>query len=247
MNQVVKIIEDQNAQQERWNFITQNFYLNRNPVISVIAIANKMEDLEETYAEGIETEEEVFLEGLKNKKSLAELEKQYSKKVKEIRRIYEKSLKKELDKERENLETDNKTKTPEKNEKQFQVQNLNLEKNWWERKKIEISSSEYRIQRKIKYFIQLTIPNYFIFLYYKTERILKDFFNEIRRFFENVWENISEKILNVLSYIKNGFIKITSDMKRIIDKFKRKKKKDKEGEKKKERKNADKDSGKQKK
>ena len=108
-----------------------------------------MEDTEEVYVEGLEKEGEIFLEGLQNKKSLGELEKQYSKKVKEIRRIYEKSIKKELGIEKEKTQDKTHKKIQQEDIKEFQVENIGLEKSWKEKKRIEISSKGYKIKRKI--------------------------------------------------------------------------------------------------
>jgi hypothetical protein len=200
-----------------------------------------MDDLEEQYAENIEKEEEIFLEGIQNRKGLGELEKEYSQKVKEIRRIYEKSLKKNLneEKEKEIQKAKNKIKIPEKEEKEFHVKNLELEENWGEKKQIEIASWEYRTKRKIKNFIKIITPNCIIYLYYKIKRILHDFFKSIGDFLERIWEKISGSILNTLSLIKDGFIKIISDIAKIPNMFRRKSQKDEKKE------NANKDSKKQ--
>jgi hypothetical protein len=188
-----------------------------------------MEDLEEKYIEGTEREEEIFIEGLQNKKSLAELEKQYSQKVKEIRRIYEKSLRKDLEKQRETPEIKSKISSQNKEEKEFHVENIKLEDTWRNKKQVEITSLGYRIKRKINNFIKLITPNYIIYSYYKIIRILKDIFKETREFFEYIWEKISRNILNNLYYIKDGFMKVVLDMKKILEIFKRKgKKKEKE-------------------
>lgn len=187
-----------------------------------------MDDLEEKYAENIEKEEEIFLEGLQNKKSLGELEKEYSTKVKELRRIYEKALKKDINKEKEKeiKKAKDRTRNPEKEENEFRVKNLELEDDWKEKKQIEITSWTYRTKRKIKNFIYIITPNYAIYLYYKIKRILNDFFKDIRNIFDNIWENISEILSNILSSIKEGFIKITSDIGKIKNIFKSKSKKD---------------------
>jgi hypothetical protein len=192
-----------------------------------------MDDLEEKYAEDIEKEEEIFLDGLQNKKSLGELEKEYSKKVKEIRRIYEKSLKKDLneEKEKEIQKAKNKTKNPEKEEKEFHVQNLELDNNWEEKKQIEITSWTYKTKRKLNNFMRIIIPNHMVYMYYKIKRILGDYFKDARNFLENIWENISESILNNLSSIKEGIIKIITDIGKISSIFKTKNKKDKKSEK----------------
>ena len=129
-----------------------------------------MNDLEEKYTEGVEREGEIFLEGLQNKKDLGQLEKEYSKKVKEIRKVYEKSMKKELQKERESWEIKSKVNFHGKEEKEFRVHNLNLEKNWGEKKQIEVISSSYRLKRKIKNLIYRITPNKLIYIYYKISR-----------------------------------------------------------------------------
>jgi hypothetical protein len=243
MNPAVKITVDLNVNQEKCNSTIQDLLLITRAAILVIATANKMDDLEETYSENMEKEEEIFLEGLQNKKSLGELEKEYSQKVKEIRRIYEKSLRKDLneEKEREIKKAKEKIKGTEKEEKEYHVQNLPMDKNWEERKQTEITSWSYRTKRKIKNFIQVATPNFFIYLYYKTKRIVGEFFRGIKEFFGNAWDKISESILNSLSFIKDGFIKIISDMEKIPNIFKRKAKKDEKGDKKE---NADKSSDK---
>jgi hypothetical protein len=201
-------------------------------VILVIVTANKMEDLEETYLEGMEKEGEVFIEGLQNKKNLAELEKKYSKKVKEIRRIYEKSLKKELNKERviHPIKKDIKSKQEEGEE--FHVKNLDLEERWGEKKQIEITSFSYRLKRKIKSVIQSIAPDYFIYSYYKIKRNINDFVKETREMFSRNWNKISTKISNAALYIKEGFMRVINNMKKIVDGFKKKEAKGKEGEKK---------------
>ena len=48
--------------------MTQNSLLTQKAAILVIATVNKMDDLEEKYAEDIEKEEEVFIDGFQNKK-----------------------------------------------------------------------------------------------------------------------------------------------------------------------------------
>jgi len=193
-----------------------------------------MEDPEEIYIDGVEREGEIFLEGLQNKKSLAELEKQYSQKVKEIRRIYEKSLRKDNNKEKEINEVKNNTKKPEEEVKEFRVENIKLNKNWKDEKQIEASFLIYKIKRKIKNFIQLITPDYFIYSYYKITRVTKDTFKEIKNIVERVWGKISKNISDILYYIKNGFIKIITDIKNIIDIFKIKNKKEKKEDGKKE-------------
>jgi hypothetical protein len=191
-----------------------------------------MEDVEEKYVEGVEREGEIFIEGLENKKSLAELEKKYSQKVKEIRRIYEKSIKKELNKERELTQTKTKLNVQKVGGKEFQVQEIDLEDSWREKKEIEITSWSYRFNRKIKNILNKITPNFIIYSYYKTKRIVNDFSKEVREFFSRTWENISEEIAKVISYIKEGFSKIITDIKNIAKIFKIKKNKEKEGEKK---------------
>lgn len=203
--------------------------------MNVIATVNKMNDLEEEYRENLEKEGELFLEGLKNKRSLGELEKEYSKKVREIRRIYEKSLKKELEKEKNSQIKGVKKNIniQEKKEKPFQVESIELNKNWKERKQIEVASSSYKTKRKIKDFIQKALPNYLLYSYYRIKRILKDFFKEVGKKITKIWNNSSEKALNVLSLIKKGFLKIISIMKRLWVFIRKKIKKDK-GDKKEE-------------
>jgi hypothetical protein len=201
-----------------------------------------MDDLEEKYAENIEKEEEIFLDGLQNKKSLGELEKEYSTKVKEIRRIYEKSLKKDINEEKEREIQKAKYKAPnsEKEEREFHVQNLELEENWNEKKQIEITSWGYRTKRKIKNFFGIIIPNSFLYVYYKIKRILENFSRELKEFLKNICEKFYGGIVNSLSFIKEGFIKIISDIEKIGRLFKRKGKKEENGRKKE---NSSKDSG----
>jgi|WetSurMetagenome_2_1015567.scaffolds.fasta_scaffold172530_3 hypothetical protein len=201
-----------------------------------------MDDLEEEYAENIEKEEEIFLDGLQNKKSLGELEKEYSTKVKEIRRIYEKSLKKDLNEEKEREIQKAKYKGPksEKEEKEFHVQNLELEENWNEKKQIEITSLGYRTKRKIKNSFGVMIPNSFVYVYYQIKRILMDFSRELREFFKDVWSKFYGGIVNSLSFIKEGFIKIIYDIEKIGNIFKKRGKKEENGGKKE---NTSKDSG----
>lgn len=186
-----------------------------------------MGELDDQYAEGIEKENELFLEGLQNKRSLREMEREYSQKVKEIRRIYEKSLKKDLneEKEKEIEKIRNKKKPKEKEEKEFHVRGIELEKNWKEKKRIEVKSWGYRTKRKVKNFIQRAIPNKMIYLHYKTKRILKDFFGDIWEFLSRIFRKVSKRIVNEFSLIKDGFIKMFSDIKNIIKKFRSKKKK----------------------
>jgi hypothetical protein len=191
-----------------------------------------MDDLEEVYLEGIEREGEIFIEGLQNKKGLAELEKQYSEKVKEIRRIYEKSFKKELNKEKKTEQNKKKIENQKKDEKEFHVKNLTLDKNWREKEEIEITSFGYKIKRKIRDFIQVIIPNYFIYLYYKIKRNIRDISKEVRDFFDRIMSKVSSKIANIFSYIKDGFFKIVLGIKKIAGVFKKKKPKEKEKEKK---------------
>ncbi|HJX50316.1 MAG TPA: hypothetical protein VJ438_02545 [Candidatus Nanoarchaeia archaeon] len=193
-----------------------------------------MEDPEEIYIDGVEREGEIFLEGLQNKKSLAELEKQYSQKVKEIRRIYEKSLRKDINKEKEINEAKNNTKKPKEEVKEFRVENIKLNRNWKDKKQIEASFLIYKIKRKIKNFIQLITPDYFIYSYYKITRVTKDTFKEIKDIVERVLGKISKNISDILYYIKKGFIKIITDIKDIIDIFKIKNKKEKKEDGKKE-------------
>jgi hypothetical protein len=205
-----------------------------NLVIIVIVIANKMDNFEEVYAENIEKEGEIFLEGIQNKKSLGELEKEYSKKVKEIRRIYERSLRKDLneEKEKEIQKAKNKTRTKEKEEREFHVKNLNLDKSWGERKQIEITSLGYKTKIKIKNFFRIVIPNYLVYTYYKIKRSINYFFKDIMEIFIHIFEKISDKISNSLSFVKEGFIKVLSILKRIINIFKIKKsKKEEDGKK----------------
>jgi hypothetical protein len=111
-----------------------------------------------------------------------------------------------------------------------------LENSWKEKKEIEINSGGYRIKRKIKNFIQKLTPNFLMYSYYKTKRILKDIFKDVSGFFDRTWQSISDKIIKILSYIKDGFVKIISDIKRIGNGFKSifKSKKTKEGDKKKD-------------
>lgn len=169
-----------------------------------------MNDLEEEYTEKIEREGEIFLEGLQNKRSLKELEKEYSKKVKEIRRIYEKSLRKELEKEKNKQikEAKKGVNLEFKEDKEFQVEKLNLEKNWKEKKQIEVTSLGYRFKRRIKGFIKKILPDYLIYMYYKIKRFLKDFFKDLKRITSRIWNKASEKISNTASLIKRGFLKI---------------------------------------
>jgi hypothetical protein len=190
-----------------------------------------MNDLEEEYTEKIENEEEIFIDGLQNKKNIEGLEKEYSKKVKEIRKIYEKSLKKDLyeEKEREIKKIKNRIKTQEKEEKEFHTEGLKLDDGWKEKEEIEIASRGYKLERKIKNFIQKITPNFLLYSYYKLKRSTKDFFRVIGDFFEDNWNKFTENIMNSLSFIKEGFIKIISDLAKIATFFKKKKK---EGEKK---------------
>ena len=199
-----------------------------------IATVNNMDDLEEKYAEDIEREGEIFLDGLQNRKSLGELEKEYSKKVKEIRGIYEKSLKKDLNEERDKeiQKAKNKTKSSEKEEDEFHVKNLELEENWKERKNIEFTSWSYRNRIKTNNFIQKILPKYVIYIYYRIKRVLSDFFKDARNLMENIWEKISENVLNSLSFVKEGIIKIITDIGKIQNIFKGNGKKDKKGERK---------------
>jgi hypothetical protein len=199
-----------------------------------IVTVNKMDDLEEKYAEDIEREGEIFLDGLQNRKSLGELEKEYSKKVKEIRGIYEKSLKKDLNEERDKeiQKAKNKTKSSEKEENEFHVKNLELEENWKERKNIEFTSWGYRTKIKTNNFIQKIIPRYATYIYYRIKRVLSDFFKDARNLMENIWEKISENVLNSLSFVKEGIIKIITDIGKIQNLFKGNGKKDKKGERK---------------
>lgn len=183
-----------------------------------------MNDPEEQYAEGIEREGEIFLEGLQNKKDIGELEKEYSKKVKEIRRIYEKSLRKELEKEHNSQKVKNKADLEIKEEKEFRVQNLNLEKSWGERKQIEVASSKYRMKRKIKNTLSKILPNFLIYLYYKTKRILKDGFKEVKGFLKRRKEKTLEKIINTFTYIKEGLLIVVSSVKKVLNLLKKKKK-----------------------
>ncbi len=185
-----------------------------------------MRDLEEQYTEGMEREGEIFLEGLQNKRDIGELEKEYSKKVKEIRRIYEKSLKKELDKERQSQGIKNKINLEGKEEKEFHVQNLKLEKSWGEKKQVEIASSSYMIKRRLKNGVYNLTPNFFIYLYYKTKRIVKDTSKEINNFLERNKERISRKVGEIFSYIKEGFLTVFLGLKKVVKIFKKKEKKE---------------------
>jgi hypothetical protein len=191
-----------------------------------------MEDLEEFYSEGVEKEGELFLEGLEKKRDIGELEKEYSKKVKEIRRIYEKSLKKDLYKEKEIMQTKKPSK-PQKGEvKEFRVENLDLEDNWRDEGQVKINSFSYKIGRKIKDFIKKIAPNLLIYKYYKSKVVLKNFFKEIDGYIRNIFEKISERILRVVGYVREGFLKVLSEVKKMTDIFKRKKSKEGKGEKK---------------
>jgi hypothetical protein len=191
-----------------------------------------MDDLEEYYKDSVEKEEEVFLEGLQNKRSLAELEQEYSKKVKEIRRVYEKFLKKELneEKEKEILKAKNKKGIQRGEERVFYAEGIQLEKNWEEKKQIEIESKLYKIKIKMKSFIQKITPNWAIYNYYKIKKILSRVFKEIGDFFKRIGEGISEKLLNGISFIGNTFtkifLKITASIQKLMDKFNGKNKKD---------------------
>lgn len=192
-----------------------------------------MGDFEEDYTEGVEKEGEIFLEGLNNNKRLSELEKEYSKKVKEIRRIYEKSIKKDLNRERkkEIEKINKKSKISRDGEVEaFKVKNLELEKNWKEKKEIEMASWGYRIKIKTINFIKKITPNFIIYLYFKVKRVLRDNYNEIANFLERIQEKVSDKILKILNYIKDKFIKLKNYSKEIIEKISEKlKRKKKDG------------------
>jgi hypothetical protein len=188
-----------------------------------------MNDLEEKYTEGIEKEGEIFLEGLQNKKDLGQLEKEYSKKVKEIRRVYEKSMKKELQKERESWEIKSKANFHGKEEKEFRVHNLNLEKNWGEKKQIEVISSSYRLKRKIKNLIYRITPNRLMYIYYKIKRISKDTSKDIKGFLRRHKDKAQEKLIRAASYIKEGFLAVVAGFKIVLNIFKRKNKKGEDG------------------
>lgn len=184
-----------------------------------------MNDLEEKYTEGVEREGEIFLEGLQNKKDLGQLEKEYSKKVKEIRKVYEKSMKKELQKERESWEIKSKVNFHGKEEKEFRVHNLNLEKNWGEKKQIEVISSSYRLKRKIKNLIYRITPNKLIYIYYKIKRISKDTAKDINGFLKRHKDKTQEKLIRAALYIKEGFLAVVAGFKIVLNIFKRKNKK----------------------
>ncbi len=190
----------------------------------------KMGDFEEEYIEGIEKEGEIFLEGLRNNKKLSELEKEYSKKVKEIRKIYEKSIKKDLIKERKKEIDKVKGKKLSKDGEveAFHVKSLELEKNWEEKKEIELSSWSYKTKVKISNFIRKITPNFFIYSYFKVRRIVKNIYKDISDFLERVKENIADKTFKIWSYIKDKFIKLKNSIKLIIyfilEKIKKKKK-----------------------
>jgi hypothetical protein len=188
-----------------------------------------MNDLEEKYTEGIEREGELFLEGLQNKKDIGQLEKEYSKKVKEIRRIYEKSMRRELQKERESWEIKNKANLQGKEEKEFQVHNLNLEKNWGEKKHIEIISSSYRLKRKIKNTIYKITPNGLMYIYYKIKRIIKDSSKEVRGFLRRKKDKVLERMVKSGVYVKEGFLAVVAGFKIVLNLFRRKKKKEGDG------------------
>ena len=184
-----------------------------------------MDDPEELYAEGVEREGELFLEGLQNKKDIGELEKEYSKKVKEIRRIYEKSIKKDLEKERDSLVVKNKANIGGNEGKEFRVQSLDLERSWKEKKQVEVASLGYRIKRKMKNTIHRITPNWLIYLYYRIKRASKDTHKEIKDFLIKVKDKFVKKILNIFSYIKEGFLILASGIKKVLNMFKKKQKK----------------------
>jgi len=197
-----------------------------------------MKDIEEFYIEGVEKEGETFLDGLNNKKSLAELEKEYSKKVKEIRKIYEKSMKKELEKEKDALIKSAKKKGLQKKEgEKFEPKGFDLNKSWYERKKIEIYIGMYNLKRKLKNSIKIITPNKIIFLYYKLGKNTRYLFKKTRTFLENTWKKFSEKVLNAFNSTKNGIIKFFNIINEKVSKLRIKKNKKEDSGKKIEEKN----------
>jgi len=182
-----------------------------------------MGDIEEEYLEGIEKEEELFLEGLKNNKNLAELEEKYSKKVKEIRRIYEKSLKKDLY-SKDEIKNLKKKENNVKEVDEFKAKEFELEKNKIEKTKIKLESANYKISRKIKNFFYKFIPNKSIYFVHK----LKISLRAIHKTFKIRLKRVITKILNNLNtvwvYIKEGFMKVVSEIKRASLYFKKNKK-----------------------
>ncbi len=185
-----------------------------------------MDDLEERYLEGVEKEGEILLEGLKGNKSLGELEKEYSKKVKEIRKIYEKSLKKELKKEKENPSTKKSKKDKEKT-KEFKAEGVELERGWIEDKKIKTEVNSYNFKRKIKNFFYKISPNKIIYLFHRLKIIKINFFKQINFSFKRTFNKISTKVITILTYIKEGFMKVVSEFKRLFSFFSKQKKKEK--------------------
>jgi len=198
-----------------------------------------MGELEEEYEEGIEREEELFLEGLKNNKSLAELEEQYSRKVKEIRRIYEKSLKKELYGSKE-IKDIKKKENKKEEPKEFKAEGIILEKNKIEKTKIKLESINYKIRRKLKNFFDKIIPEKVIYLSHKIKINIKNIHKISKSSLKRAINKILSNLNTILIYTKEGFIKVISEIKKIVFLFKRRKKENnKEGNKKEEVKKED--------
>lgn len=186
----------------------------------MFAIADKMEDSEEVYANGIEEENEKFLEGLQNKKSLGELEEEYSKKVKEIRNIYEKSIKKELEQEAKNTKV-KKIDLEIKKGEPYKAHCLKMEKSWGEKKKIDITCSRYKTERKIKNFYQRFFPKKIIYFFYRSKIVMDNCLSKIGLYLENLKNIIVGVIKIIFSGIKTGILGIASGVKKIADRIKK--------------------------
>lgn len=198
-------------------------------VMLVTVTVNKMGELEEEYEEGIEREEELFIEGLKNNKSLTELEKQYSKKVKEIRKIYEKSLKKDLYASSE-IKSIKKRENTEEKFKEFKAEGVALEKNKIEKAKIKLESANYKVRRKIKNFFDKIIPRKIIYLSHKIRINIKSINKDSKNMLKRLINKLSNSLNTIWTYVKDGFMKVISNIKRILSLFTKKKKQDKKEE-----------------
>ncbi len=185
-----------------------------------------MEDFEEIYNEGIEAEGEAFLEGLRNKRNIADLEKEYSKRVKEIRKVYEKSLKKDIIKKEEYHEKKKNSSNRDKEEKEFKVQELDLEKNWKEKKEIKINSWAYKVKRRIKNTLYTITPSFIIYRYHRFKISWSSFTKDTKNLFKINGEKISSRLLKIITYIKEGLMLIITKIKSITNVFKNKKQKD---------------------
>jgi hypothetical protein len=199
-----------------------------------------LDDIEEFYQRELEDLDREFFLSLKKNKDKNQVIKTYRDKLNLLRINYEKKFKRFLDSQKTQIQKNKEKILSDKNKstkKQpiFEVKKINfLEIGKKEDSRLKKEMFDFRFNLKLRKFHN-RIPNFMLVFYFKARFFLRKTNSSIKDFMINVYEFFKRKIFELISGVKELFVKISDSIKKlmagiskIIAKLKSRKKKKKE-------------------